>query len=440
MENKLAIFILFLTFIGFNTIFADEWGWPTEKDYFSENGKFVAHVTPPKYLKKVKSLVEVFEIKDKQRVPLWQCFLGNEVAPVEVYISNDGKYVLTCNEWHKVGYGNLVVAFYSKDGRIKSYSMEEILHLPKDISRIELSRLVPHSTASRRWDENSIKFFDTYADKLYFCVWLDLFDRWIAWNPANGEEVIVNDEMVKSWNNKARLWSLREIEKKFHSDAPYKFLGKLKNPEDRHLIEKLLSDEKFSIEGSRSRTVRPSSAGSHPIYHLERYYSSSSNRLLAEQILANWDGRPAYQRTSSKQPLYYLGKVKGMVLLPKTDTPKEAALWLYLVPTSIPQEQWHKKPPVQHLVKNFTDYGFRNFDLEFMAKFPFAIAAVTPGQYRIKAILDKTKPLSKRTDSIYVPQPGDYQSLGSTVITIEAGKTIDNIIIDCTHEVIGGTD
>ena len=432
---KKAFLILFVVIPGIKAVYADSWSWPTEKDYFSENTRFVAHITPPKYLKEDKPLLEVFEIKDTQRVSLFRYKIYYMRAPLEVYVSDDGGYVVTVNEHGKVGYGDHVVAFYGKKGRIKNYSMEEILHLPKNISNMELFELVPHSTTSRWWDRNSIKFLDKYSPSLYFCIWLDLFDRWIAWNTTSGKEVRVDDKMMKRWNNKARLWSREEIKKKSRGDAPYKFLGNLKNPEDRHLIEKLLSDEKFSIEGSRSRTVRPSSAGSPPIYHLERYYSSSSNRLLAEQILANWDGRPAYQRTSSKQPLYYLGKVKGMVLLPKTDTPKEAALWLYLVPTSIPQEQWHKKPPVQHLMKNFTDYGFRNFDLEFTAKFPFAIAAVTPGQYRIKAVLDKTKPLSKRTDSIYVPQPGDYQSLGSTVITIEVGKTVDNIIIDCTHEV-----
>ena len=171
------------------------------------------------------------------------------------------------------------------------------------------------------------------------------------------------------------------------------------------------------------------------MYHLERYYSSSSNRLLAEQILANWDGRPTGRQPSFRQPLCYLGKVEGTVSLPETDNPKEAVLWLYLVPISVPKEQWHKKPPIQHLVARFNDYTFRNFDVEFTEKFPFAISALTPEQYWIKAVLDKTKPLSKSSDPVYVPLPGDYQSLDSTVITVEAGKTVDNIIIDCTHKV-----
>ena len=437
--NKILL-ILFGLLSAIKPVYADQWSWPVEKDYFSENTRFVAHITPPKYLKKDKPLLEVFEIKDTQRVSLFRYKIDYMQAPLEVYVSDDGGYVVTVNEHGKVGYGDHVVAFYGRKGRIKNYSMEEFLHLPENISNMELSRLVPRSTTSRWWDQNSIKFLDKYGPSLYFCIWLDLFDRWIVWNTTSGKEVRVDDKMMKRWNNKARLWSLEEIKKKFHGDAPYKFLGKLKNPEDRHLIEKLLSDEKFSQGGSHSRTVRRSSAGNPPMYHLVRYYSASSKRLLAEQILANWDGRSTFQRTSTKQPLYYLGKVEGIVSLPQTDTPKEATLWIYLVPASVPKDQWHKKPLVQYLVVPFMGYGLKNFDLEFTAKFPFAIRSVTPGQYWIKAVLDKTKPLSKRTDTIYMPQPGDYQSLDSAVITVEAGKTIKGITIDCTHEVADATN
>lgn len=437
--NKI-LFILFVLLLGIKAVYADQWSWPVEKDYFSENTRFVTHITPPKYLKKDKPLLEVFEIKDTQRVSLFRYKIDYMQAPVEVYVADDGGYVVTVNEHGKVGYGDHVVAFYGKKGRIKNYSMEEILHLPENISNMELSRLVPRSTTSRWWDQNSIKFLDKYAGSLYFCIWLDLFDRWITWNTTSGKEVRVDGKMMKRWNNKARLWSREEIKKKSRGDAPYKFLGNLKNPEDRHLIEKLLSDEVFSQYCSSTNTKSPKA--DKRLYRLIQYISSSRNRLLAEQILANWDGRPTDRQLwpSLRQPLYYLGKVEGAVSLPQTDTPKEAALWIYLVPASVPKEQWHKKPPVQHLVTNVTDYSFRNFDLEFTAKFPFAISAVTPGQYRIKAVLDKTKPLSKRTDSIYVPRPGDYQSLDSTVITIEAGKTVDNITIDCTHEVANAAD
>ena len=437
---KKILVLLFVVTALVKVTYADSWGWPTEKDYFSENGKFVAHVTPPQYLKKDKSLFEVFEIKDTQRIPLWQCKMGNERAPVEVYVSDDGKHVVSCNEWGKVGYGDYVVAIYSKDGLIRNYSMEEILHLPKDINRMELFRLIPHSTTSRRWDENSIKFFDTSAGKLYFCVWLHFFDRWIAWNPANGEEVKVDDKMIKIWNNKARLWSVKEIEKKYHGDTPYELLGKLRDPSDRSLIEKLLSDEKFSQISSSSRTLKPPGADNKPVYRLERYCSSSARRLLAERILENWDGKTPDKRDSFGHPLYYLGAAEGIVKLPNTDNTRDGTLWIYLIPRSINKDKWYEKLPVHRLVVSFSDFSFRNFDIEHTQEFPFGIIGVTPGEYWIKAVLGKTKPPSKIPDIIYLPRQDDYQNTDSPIIIVKAGETVENITIDCIHKVADGID
>jgi hypothetical protein len=431
---------LFALIASVTVSYADSWPWPTEKDYFSANGRFVAHVTPPKYLQKDEPLLEVFEIRATERVPFWQHKMGNLKAPVEVYVSNDGECVVSINEHGRVGYGDYVLAFYGKDGRIKNYSMEQVLHLPKDISPLELVRLIPHSVSSRWWDRNSIKFFDTYLGKLYFCIWLHLFDRWIAWDPTSGEELGVSDEMIEKWNNKARLWSIKEIEKPYPGDTGYEFLAKLKKPDDRPLIEKLLLDEQFSVRGTHSRTVRPPSTDGGPVYHLERYYCSSARRLLAERLLASRDGRPTDKRVSSTQPLYHLGKIEGVVTLPKTDDANKATLWIYLVPSTVPKDQWHREPPVQRLAVSFSDYSFRNFDLEHTQKFPFGIAGVTPGEYWIKAVLDKTKPFSKPADKFYVPDVGDYESIESPMISIQAGETIENLSIDCTHQVADGTD
>jgi len=436
---KKILVILFVIIPSIKAVYADKWGAPIEKDYFSANGKFVAHITPAKYLKKGKPSLEVFEMKkNTEKVPLWQCKLGNKVAPVEVYVSNDGRYIVTTNEWYKVGYGDYVAAFYSENGLIKNYSMEEILHLHSDISNLELFRLIPHSVSSRWWDRDSIKFFDTCTGKSYFCVWLHLFDRWVAWNPANGEEVKVDEGMAKKWNNKARSWAIRQIEKKPDSNTPYKFLGKLKNPDDRPLIEALLSDENFSRFTRTSQAKTPQ--GDKPVYHLIRYTAASQKRLLAEQILAHWDQRPTDKRISSRQPFYYLGKVEGVVILPKTDNPKEGTLWIYLVPNTVTKDQWRRKSPTHRLVASFMDYSFKNFDLEYTEEFPFAITAITPGEYWVKALLDKTKPLSKRYNKTCLPHQGDYQSLDSLIITVKAGETLENITIDCTHKVTNGID
>lgn len=434
---KKILLILFVVIPGIKDIYADTWACPPNVDYVSENKLFVAHVTAGN-----KPFVEVFHIKGSEKSPLWKCTLGNDYSPGQAFVSDDGKYVVTINECSRSVYGGLgdyVVAFYNKEGLVKNYSLEQILHYPDEIDQWEFGKLFGRSASGRSWAYRPV-IFDEHNGKKYFCVWLLYGERWLSWQVSNGKEVKIEDLMVQRWNKKGRRWALNEIQEKtrFHLLA-YEFLGELKKPEDRCLIEKLLSDENFTQYLSLSNTKSPKA--DKRVYRLVRCISSSSRRLLAEQILANWDGRPTTNRqTSYRQPLYYLGKVEGTVSLPQTDNPKEATLWLYLVPTSIPKDQWHKKPLVQYLVTNFTDYTLRKVDLDFKEKLPFIIAAVTPGQYRIKAVLDKTKPLSKRTESIYVPQPGDYQSLDSTIITVEAGKTIDNITIDCTHEVANAAD
>ena len=431
---KKILFILLVLLAGTNPVDADSWALPKEADCFSKNKKFVAHVTPA--TKETKPKLELFENKASGKLPLWQCTLGNEGAPQMVFVSDNGSNVVTLNEVSgrvHGGMGDYVLAFYNKEGLIKNYSLEQILHYPDKIDKEEFRGLISRSVSGRSWTRKPV-FFDSFDNKLFFCVWLIYGQRWLAWDVSTGKEMKIEDLMVQRWNTKGRRWALNEIQEKtrFHLLA-YEFLGKLKKHEDRQLIEKLLSDENFTQYLSLSNIKSPKA--DKRVYRLVRCISSSSRRLLAEQILANWDGRPTSRRPSFRQPLYYLGKVEGTVSLPQTDTPKEATLWIYLVPTSVPQEQWHKKPPVQYLVTNFTDYSLRKVDLDFKEKLPFIISAVTPGQYRIKAVLDKTKPLSKRADSIYVPRQGDYQSLDLTIITVEAGKTADNMTIDCTHKV-----
>lgn len=425
---KRILVVLFVIVPGINAVYADEWGAAREKDYFSENRRFVGHITPAK--EKEEPLLEVFEIKDTQRLPLWQCKMGNEVAPVEVYVSNDGRYALTLDEWHKVGYGDHVVAFYCKKGWVKNYSMEEVLHLPKDISVVELRRLIPHSVSSRWWHRNSIKFFDTYAGELYFCIWLDLFERWVAWNPANGEEVEVNGNMVKMWNHKGRLWALRQIEKSANSLIPYEFLGKQKNPDDRCLFEALLSDDEFYLtRGGLSRIFRTSRGTAGPKFQL---ISSSPRRSLAERVLAIWDGKPMKDPNSSEQLYYYLGKVELAVKLPQTDKAKEGNLLIYLIPSTIERDNWRSTLPIHRFAANLAENRKVHEDCLY------GIEGVTPGKYLIKVVWDKAKPYWNRYErppKICLPQQGDYESTESPIITVKAGEIVGDIAIDCTREV-----
>jgi hypothetical protein len=162
--------------------------------------------------------------------------------------------------------------------------------------------------------------------------------------------------------------------------------------------------------------------------------------MLAERILANWDGKTPDKRDSFGHPLYYLGGAEGIVKLPNTDNTRGGTLWIYLIPRSINKDKWYEKPPVHRLVVSFSDFSFRNFDIEHTREFPFGIIGVTPGEYRVKAVLGRTKPPSKIPDIVYLPRQGDYQNTDSPIIIVKAGEKVENIVIDCTCKVGNGTD
>ena len=428
-----ALFIVLLTTPCLRPLYADKWAPPTEADYFSTNRKFVAHVTPAK--DRAKPKIDVFRLENDLRTALWSSVLANEGAPQQVFLSDDGKYAVTLNEVNDRvhgGLGDSVLAFYAKDGLIKKYSLEQILHYPDRIDQKQFRKLFWRSKSGRNWTNEPI-VLETCHGKLYFRLWLSRGRRFLAWQVPTGQEVEITDRLLNQWNKTTRTWALKQIaESSPLSSFAYQFLRNLKNPKDRPLIEKLLRDQNF-IRVSMSRPLRTGPDGKR-IPHLKKWTAASQNRFLAEQILAEWDGRPV---TSSlvAQPLNYLGRIEGVVTLPKTDRPNAAALWILLLPHSTPENQWPENPPAQHLFASFADYNLRGFDLEHTEKFPFAISTITPGRYRIKVTLDKTAPLSKPDAKFYRPQTGDFQNAESPTITVEPGKTIANIEIDCTRPV-----
>jgi hypothetical protein len=353
-------------------------------------------------------------------------------APIDVFVSDDGWHVVTVNEHGAVGYGAYVVAFYNQKGVIRHYTLEEVLHVPQGVSTSQLNHLVPCSTTSRWWDMNSINFFDVQTHRLYFCIWVHLLDRWVAWDAATGREAVLDDAMLLRLNDKGRQWSLRQIREEKAGNAPWLFLITRKNPEDRLLIEALLTDTAF--EGRPSvRNVSPPSPDGRAASHLDQYQALSAKRAWGESLLATWDHRD----TSRKPPPYYLGKVEGIITLPKAPDPNHATLWIYLMPAAVGEDRRSESAPAQRLVAPFADLRFSGLDLQYAESFPFAILTVTPGQYRIKAVLDKTEPLSGARDPMYVPQPGDYEDADPPLMTVVAGEA-ENVLIDCTHKVADG--
>ena len=432
MKNTLIF--LFGVFALVRVTYADTWAGPVERLYLSENKQFVANVIPAK--DDNSAMLKVFQIGGNIGWIHWQCDLGNEGAPQEVFVSDDGKYVVTVNENSSRvhgGMGDFVLAFYQRQGLIKNYSLEQIMHYPDKIDEKEFHKLISHSVSGRQWVSMPM-LLEQYNGKLYFCVWLLYGQRWLVWEVSTGEEVEINDDMREHFNKKGLLWARgynigsQALLTSRYSAQAIRFLGIFKKPEDRKFIESFLADRDFYTS------------------YVERdkkfisYYSWSPRRSQVDKILAEWDGKPATESSGVDQKYYYLGVVEGTIELPRAPEAGDGHLCIYLIPTTIAQSEWFNEVPTHRLVGYFGEYSFHNMQWPGR-NIPFRILGVTPGEYRITAVWDLAEPYNFEDNYITgLPQKGDYQSAESPVITVKAGEIVEGINIDCTQKVIDGTD
>ncbi len=107
---------------------------------------------------------------------------------------------------------------------------------------------------------------------------------------------------------------------------------------------------------------------------------------------------------------------------------------------SVAERNWYSQVPVHRITGYFWEYSFSNSQWLGIS-IPFRIQGVTPGKYWLKAVWDKAKPYTFEDNYIKgPPQDGDFQSTDAPTITAKAGETVDNVILNCTHEVSGEAD
>lgn len=149
---------------------ADSWMLPEKRKYYSADKKYCVEVIP----KKLESQLAFFEDKSAGRndagaakgvknnrakaIVYFRGSIGysktaefpllNEVSPVNALISGDGRYVVTFDNWHMVGYGDNVVVIYRADGTlIRKFSLDD-LFTEGDI------RSFKHTVSSIWWGDN----------------------------------------------------------------------------------------------------------------------------------------------------------------------------------------------------------------------------------------------------------------------------------------------
>jgi hypothetical protein len=123
---------------------ADSWVAPTEHDYYSANREYYFHVVPGDGSRPARgTLYRAFPARDAQE--LWSRELVNPTAPHEVLVADSGEYVVTFDEWGRVGYGPNVVVIYGPGGElVRTFALEDLL-TEKEIAA------VPHTVSSRWW-------------------------------------------------------------------------------------------------------------------------------------------------------------------------------------------------------------------------------------------------------------------------------------------------
>lgn len=142
---------IMLASLGVTAAQADSWIMPTTKKTLSDNGAYRVTIIP----RDLQSQLDYFEDavdgrdnpgqkagstqtkataflehkgSDGKWDEIWRKPLVNDVAPVSALVSSDGKYVITFDNWHSVGYGDDVIAIYGADGAlIRKHSLEDIL-------------------------------------------------------------------------------------------------------------------------------------------------------------------------------------------------------------------------------------------------------------------------------------------------------------------------
>jgi hypothetical protein len=133
---------------------ADSWAMPQVREVFSASRDHFVRIVPGDNLAEVvgfggsakgKDAVAEFYSRypDRSYRLMHTVTLLNPVAPVDAFVSNDGRLV-TVDNWHNLGYGD-VLAVYGADGKlVRSYALEDLF--PK--AEIEA---FPLSVSSRHW-------------------------------------------------------------------------------------------------------------------------------------------------------------------------------------------------------------------------------------------------------------------------------------------------
>jgi len=151
--NAAVMALMAIVFVHGTISFADQWMPACQEGHFSAKQKHVLRTTPSKNRpqKYGHCMATLYKTDGDGEREMWSRNLINNISPVQVFVADSGKYVVTMDEW--AGVGKLPVVIYnSKGGLVRVHGIDS-LGLEKDWKHIK------RSTVSYWWNEGSISFF-----------------------------------------------------------------------------------------------------------------------------------------------------------------------------------------------------------------------------------------------------------------------------------------
>ncbi len=398
---------------------ADTWEMPRPAKFRSASQRYILDVYPSDRTAAQKGCRAVLSETRPGGDPTELCrvALTNDVSPVSALVSDDGHYFITFDEWHRVGGGNAVVAFYGRGGLLRHYSLEELVGMQDDLG---WDSLFPHTVSSRWWREHSIMLFGDNRQTGRFGIWLDWAPRWLVWNLADGRQVKETTAITADWNERGAAWAQSRfgmasgIEEKI---TACRYAAYSRRPQDRDLLNRALAD------GSQDQNQR------------------QSVRLNADRALAIWDGEAKdFSGLDYEVPErhYLLGSIEIRLRLPGPAT--EGQVYLMLFPEAVKASDWKHAPAEFRGGRSFRAlYG----QPESRNEIEFRINPARPGRYWLKAVWDRKPPFSydlwsfdgfhawlASTNNAIVFGPGDAESGAREMLEIKAKQSV-SAVLEC---------
>jgi hypothetical protein len=165
-----------------SSLIADSWNTPKIERYFSNDSTFMLKVYPtfipekfskwnsakPKRRKNfsekdttiIPCYAILFKIEKKDTVEVWNRGLINRVMPAFAIVADDGKSIVTFDNWGSMGYGlEAMVTYDEKGGLIKRYQLEDFSPFPINDYFISISSL---------WWRCGVKYLDNQTIEICF--------------------------------------------------------------------------------------------------------------------------------------------------------------------------------------------------------------------------------------------------------------------------------